>query len=132
MGTSQEKVVLIIEKEVNSSPDVRDWAFRNPLVPVLVSSAVEALIWLGKGNLPNLILAEAGMQQMNGPHFVRTLQSSGFFHDIPLIVFGYPDQHAIMAEMRQAGAVDHIFLPAKPDDLASRFNPYLRTEELIA
>jgi|GEM_PF-3171077 CheY-like chemotaxis protein len=132
MGTSQEKVILIIEKEANSAPEIRNWAFRNPVVPVMAASAVEALIWLGKGNLPNLILADAEMKQMDGPDFVRTLQSSGFFHDIPVIVFGTPDQHLIMAEMRQAGAVDHVFLPASHDGLNSRLSCYLRSEELIS
>jgi len=128
MGTSQEKVVLIIEKEANSAPEIRNWAFGNPVVPVLVTSAVEALIWLGKGNLPTLILADAEMKQMDGPDFVRTLQSSGFFHDIPVIVFGTPDQHLMMAEMRQAGAVDHVFLPAEADALQKRIEHFLHSE----
>lgn len=123
-----EKMILIIEKEANSAPEIRDWAFRTPVIPVFVSTAVEALIWLGKGNLPNLILAEAGMQQMNGPDFVRTLQASGFFHDIPVIVFGSADQHPLMAEMRQAGAVDHVFLPAEADALKKRFEYFLHSE----
>jgi CheY-like chemotaxis protein len=131
MGTSQEKMVLIIEKEENSSPDIRDWAFQNPVIPVFVSSAVEALLWLGKGNIPHLILVDADMKAMPGSEFVRTIKSSGFFHDIPLIVFGYPEQHPLMAEMRQAGAADHLFMPLEHEDLEARFAHYFN-QELIS
>lgn len=128
MGTSRHILVLIIEKDENSASEIRSWASLNPVVPVYVSTAVDALLWLGKGNLPDLIIAEAGMEPLNGPDFVRTLKASGFFQDIPLLVFGYPEQHPLMAEMRQAGAVDHIFLPVKEEDLSRRISLYISTE----
>jgi CheY-like chemotaxis protein len=131
MNTSQELLVLIIEKEANSADGIRDWVFRNPVIPVFVSTAVEALLWLGKGNIPHLILADADMKSMAGSEFVRTLKSSGFFHDIPVVVFGYPEQHPLMAEMRQAGAADHVFLPIEQEDLKARFAHYFN-QELIS
>jgi CheY-like chemotaxis protein len=121
-------MILIIEREENSSSEIRHWALQHTSAPVFVANAVEALLWLGKGNLPRLILAEAAMQPIAGPEFVRTLKSSGFFQDIPVVVFGNPEQHPLMAEMRQAGASDHVFLPVNVDFLQKRFDSYLLSE----
>ena len=128
MKTSQEITVLIIEKGENSALEIRSWVFRNPVIPVFVSSGIEALIWLGKGNIPDLILADADMQPVDGPEFIRTLKSSGFFQEIPVVAFGYPEHHPVLASMRQAGASDHVFLPADSDSLQNRFAPLLNKE----
>ena len=128
MATSQEILVLIIEKEENSASAIRDWAFRNPVVSVFVSSGVDGLIWLGKGNIPDVILADAEMYPMEGPEFIRTLKSSGFFQEIPVIAFGNPELHPVLASMRQAGAAEHIFLPADPSSLHQRLEHFLQPE----
>lgn len=124
----QEITVLIIEKEQNSVSEIRDWAFRNPVIPVFVSSGIEALLWLGKGNIPDFILADAQMQSMAGPEFIRTLKSSGFFQEIPVVAFGYPEHHPVLASMRQAGASGHLFLPTDAEALKQRFSHFFEKE----
>jgi CheY-like chemotaxis protein len=132
MLAGREYSVLIIEKEVNSAQTLRDWVFRNPVVPVFVSSGIEALLWLGKGNIPDLILADAEMQEpVSGSEFIRTLKASGFFHEIPIVVFGNPDRHPEMAMMRQAGAAEHIFLSVEPQVLYKRLETLIFTEVKI-
>lgn len=116
----REMLILIIEKEDSIHSSVRSWAMQSSVIPVFVSSGVEALLWLGKGNIPDLILADASMEKMSGQEFVETIRSSGFFQDIPVVVFGYPEFHLSLASMRQAGACDHVFLPAEPEFLHER------------
>lgn len=128
LGASEIQV-LIVEKELNSASDIRDWAFRNPVIPVFVSSGLEALIWLGKGNIPDLIMVDSDIQPMEGPDFIKTIKSSGFFQDIPVLAFGYPENHPMLASMRQAGAGEHIFLPVKADFINERLKGFLALSE---
>jgi CheY-like chemotaxis protein len=80
LGASEIQV-LIVEKELNSASDIRDWAFRNPVIPVFVGSGLEALIWLGKGNIPDLIMVDSGIEPMEGPDFIKTIKGIGYKFD---------------------------------------------------
>lgn len=112
-----EKLVLIVENGSQPGQEIRDWAFRNPIVPVFMGNGIEALLWLGKGNLPDLILAEAEMGLMPATQFVQYLKASGFFQDIPVLAFGNPSRHEIIAGMMQAGAADYLIRPFGVEEL---------------
>lgn len=112
-----EKLVLIVENGAHPGQEIRDWAFRNPIVPVFMGNGIEALLWLGKGNLPDLILAEAEMGLMPPVQFVQYLKASGFFQDIPVLAYGNPDKHEIIAGMMQAGAADYLLRPFGVEEL---------------
>lgn len=112
-----EKLVLIVENGSQPGQEIRDWAFRNPIVPVFMGNGIEALLWLGKGNLPDLILAEAEMGLMPATQFVQYLKASGFFQDIPVLAFGNPSRHEIIAGMMQAGAADYLLRPFGVEEL---------------
>jgi CheY-like chemotaxis protein len=107
----KEKLILIVESAENQSSSLREWVFASSFSPVFVANGVEALLWLGKGNIPDLIIVDAGMGPMNAETFIRTIQSSGFFQEIPVFAVGLPEHHPMLAAMRQAGARDHAFLP---------------------
>ena len=124
MDYSGKKVVLIVERDGRKDASLHEWALASSIVPVFVSSGVEALLWLGKGNIPDLILADAGMEPMAGPDFIRTIRSSGFFQEVPVIAFGLPEFHPLLAAMRQAGAGDHVFLPVIPEVMTERIDRF--------
>lgn len=124
MEYSAKKVVLIIERDGMEDASLREWALASSIIPVFVSNGVEALLWLGKGNIPDLILADAGMVPMPGPDFIRTIRSSGFFQEIPVIAFGLPEFHPSLAAMRQSGAVDHVFLPLEAQAMSQRLERF--------
>jgi CheY-like chemotaxis protein len=114
MQAKVDKLILIIENETSEASSVKKWSLTEGVIPVFVASGVEALLWLGKGNIPDMILADAAMDKMPGEEFIRTIRRSGFFQEIPVLVFGNTENHLTMVAMRQAGAGDHIFLPAEP------------------
>ena len=110
MQAKVDKLILIIENETSEASSVKKWSLTEGVIPVFVASGVEALLWLGKGNIPDMILADAAMDKMPGEEFIRTIRRSGFFQEIPVLVFGNIEHHLTMVAMRQAGAGDHIFL----------------------
>jgi len=117
-----EKQILIVENGAKPGSDIRDWAFRNPVVPVFMGNGIEALLWLGKGNIPDIIFAEVEMGLTPGVQFIQYLKASGFFNEIPIIAFGNPDKHEGLAAMMQAGADDYLVRPILSEDIGNCVN----------
>lgn len=46
----------------------------------------EAMLWLSKGNYPDLILLDREMPNLSGSKFLRALRGSGLYKDIPVMV----------------------------------------------
>jgi len=51
-----------------------------------VNDGFEALAWMGKGNIPDLILLDLNLPRIDGHTFLTNIKSSGFFKNIPVIL----------------------------------------------
>lgn len=47
---------------------------------------MEAMLWLSSGNIPDLIITDLDMPRLNGFDFFKSMRSSGFYIDVPIIV----------------------------------------------
>jgi CheY-like chemotaxis protein len=114
---NMEKQILLVENGSKPSLEIREWASKLDIQLVLMGNGIEALLWLGKGNIPDLIFAEEEMGLMPGHQFVQYLKSSGFFNEIPIIAYGNPNRHEQLAAMIQAGAVHYMLRPFSVQEL---------------
>lgn len=86
---------------------------------------LEALSWLGKGNIPDLVLLDMSMPKLSGFEFLANLKSSGFFSDIPVMVLtGFGDKR-YEEQCKKLGAIDYIVKPFNPIDLKGKIGYYL-------
>ena len=120
-----EKQILLIEKSSRPNLEIREWASKFDFQLVLMGNGIEALLWLGKGNIPDFIFAEEEMGLMPGHQFIQYLKASGFFNDIPIIAIGNPDRHEQLASMMQSGALDYVIRPISSELLAQKLNRLL-------
>lgn len=118
-------VVAIVENGSIPGPEFRQWSETNDTNLVFLGSGIEALLWLGKGNIPDLILAEADMGFMPGEQFIQNLKRNGFFRDIPVVAFGNPSSHPRLAEMMQAGADDVLIRPFGCEEITDMMGRFL-------
>ena len=125
-----EKQILLIEKSSRPNLEIREWASKFDFQLVLMGNGIEALLWLGKGNIPDFIFAEEEMGLMPGHQFIQYLKASGFFNDIPIIAIGNPDRHEQLASMMQSGALDYIIRPISSELLAQKLNRLLVTNQV--
>lgn len=102
---------LLIENHFKPNIAIREWASGNGCSLTCMGNGIEALLWLGKGNLPDLIFAEAEMGLIPAYQFVQYIKSSGFYQDIPVIAFGNEYQQKELAAMMQSGAADFLIVP---------------------
>lgn len=83
-------------------------------------SAEEALKWLGEFNVPNLIVTDYALPDMDGLDFLTAVKQMGFIKDIPVVMLSGKASDGIKKKAVEAGAADFIMKPFKPKML--RFN----------
>lgn len=84
-------------------------------------NGLEGLLWLGKGNIPDLILLDINMPDVDGFAFLEQMQRSRFFGQIPVMVISGNDDEREIRNCYDLG-IKHFF--RKP------FNPLLLKERI--
>ena len=125
-----QKQILLIENGSKPNLEIREWASNLDFQLVLMENGIEALLWLGKGNIPDLIFAEEQMGLMRGHQFVQYLKASGFFNEIPIVAFGAPQRHGQLASMMQSGALDYLIGPFLQSELNKKFNRLILNKQI--
>lgn len=82
---------------------------------------LEAMSWLQKGILPDAIITDLQMPELNGFDFIAYLRNSGLYRNIPLIVIAGEKNDQAEQYCRQFGI--HAFVH-KP------FNPLILQQQL--
>ena len=81
------------------------------------NDGMSAMYWLAQGNMPDLIITDLDMPNINGEDFVSHIKNSGYFNEIPFIVItGYnskDQRHKCM----KLGVHDYFEKPFNPKDL---------------
>ena len=99
-----------------------DIAMRTILVSVLSSdflvetkkNGLEAMLWLSEGNVPDVIVSDIVMPQLNGYDFIKALRQSDIHAAIPVIVLsGYAVEN-VEEESLRIGADSYLSKPFDP------------------
>ena len=86
----------------------------------------EALDWIQQGNVPDIIVADLSMPEMDGYTFIHHIRSSGFMKNIPMVMLSGSDSTENKIRCLESGADDFIVKPFNPRELAARINGLLR------
>ena len=86
----KKKKILIVDDEI-SVLKLLEFILKDEYQPIIKLSAIEALSSLNKGEIPDLIISDMDMPYFSGADFVRSLKTSGYFRDIPVIILSGSD-----------------------------------------
>ncbi len=89
-----------------------------------------ALQYLEEGNLPDLIISDLEMPEMDGFELLRQIRASGYFKSIPVVLLSGSDSAAKSAtrvDCLNAGANDFLLKPFNPEELKAVVKAVLRT-----
>ncbi len=86
---------------------------------------LEALTWLQQGNIPDLVITDLQMPNMDGVELIKRLKESGYFKDIPILVLSSKDSSADRVQCLKLGAEDYIVKPFNPEELLIRIEKIL-------
>jgi two-component system, chemotaxis family, chemotaxis protein CheY len=96
---------------------------------VSVENGHKGLIWMDKGNMPDLILSDIDMPQLDGYDLLQQLRRSGYYRDIPVIMLTGFDDDATRDRCLSAGATGCLTKPFNPPDLLQAITSALSTLE---
>lgn len=97
---------------------------------VSVENGHRGLIWMDKGNMPDLILSDIDMPQLDGFTLLQHLRRSGYYRDIPVIMLTGFDDENIKDRCLSAGAAGCLTKPFNPPDLLEAINSVLNNQNL--
>ncbi len=86
---------------------------------------LKALTWLQGGNIPDLILTDIQMPNMDGFELIKRLKESGYFKDIPVIVLSSKEGSEDRIKCLRLGADDYLVKPFNPEELLVRMEKLL-------
>ena len=78
------------------------------------------------GQLPDIIICDLNMPDINGMELLKMVRSSGFFSSIPVIMLSATESTEQKIEVLNAGADDFLVKPFNPKELEARINSILR------
>jgi two-component system chemotaxis response regulator CheY len=100
--------------------------FKNDFSVQTKGNGKEALAWIQQGNIPDIIVADIQMPEMDGYTFISHIRSSGFWQNIPMMMLSGSDSTEDRIRCIESGADDFMVKPFNPRELAARVNGLLR------
>ena len=88
------------------------------------SDGIDALEWL-EGNLPDLIICDLQMPNMDGYLFLEKVRQRGFTKHTPVIMLSGVESSKERIKCYRLGAQDFLAKPFNPEELAELINKNL-------
>ena len=125
MKPASQYTMLAIDDEVSMQLILQNY-FKDNFSVVTQGNGKEALSWMQEGNIPDIIVADINMPEMDGITFIQQVRSSGFLRNIPMVILSGSDSSENKIRCIESGADDFIVKPFNPKELAARINGILR------
>jgi DNA-binding response OmpR family regulator len=87
---------------------------------------MDALSYLQKGDLPDIIISDLNTPHLNGYELLSQLKASSYFSSIPVIILSGEEGSETRIKCLEAGADDYILKPFNPRELEVRINVILK------
>ncbi|MDP3928869.1 MAG: response regulator transcription factor [Bacteroidota bacterium] len=120
-----KKTLLALDDEL-SILKILDFYFNKSYNVVAKQNGKEALEWMQQGVIPDVIIADVNMPEINGLEFIKQIRSSGFFKDVPLIMLSGNEGSSDKIKCLKAGADDYLIKPFNPEELEARIDNIFR------
>ena len=85
MKSLGKKMILLVDDEVTVLK-LLEFILKKDYELVIHNNGLEAISWMDEGHMPDIIISDLEMPYVNGLDFVRSLKTSGYYRDIPIIL----------------------------------------------
>ena len=120
-----KKKILVVDDEITIRTLLEKFLGNQYEVSAL-SNGNEALGWLQGGNMPDMMIVDLEMPEMDGFEFLKQVKSSGFFRAIPVMMLSGVDSSAERVKCLKAGALDFMIKPFNPEELTIKIDILMR------
>ena len=109
------KKILVVDDEITICLLLENFLSKEYDV-VSISDGAEALEWL-EGNLPDLIISDIEMANMDGYEFLTKVRERGFTKHTPFIMLSAKSESKERINCYKLGAQDYLTKPFNPEEL---------------
>ncbi len=114
-----------------------DYYMQNLLIEFLVdtydiyifNNGIEVVNYMHSGEIPDILVTDLNMPDLNGLELIKQLKSSDFFSVVPIIVLSGDDSSEMRIKCLDEGADDYLVKPFSPLELEARLRVILRRVE---
>lgn len=114
-----KKKILVIDDELSIRILLENFLKKEYDV-VTKNDGLDAITWMEEGNMPDLIVADIQMPNLDGYEFIKNVRASGFFKDIPMVMLSGIESSSEKVKCLKLGANDYIVKPFNPEELSIR------------
>ncbi|MDR0969304.1 MAG: response regulator transcription factor [Lentimicrobiaceae bacterium] len=114
-----KKKILIIDDELSIRMLLENYLSKTYDV-ITKKDGLEGMNWLNEGNMPDLIVADIQMPNLDGFDFLKNIRSSGFYKNIPIIMLSGIESSQERIKFLKLGANDYMIKPFNPEELSIR------------
>ena len=90
------------------------------------TNGIEAMAWLEKGNLPDIILTDLRMPHLDGQELINLIRAGSLYRNVPIIVLSSMEDSALKISCIEQGADDFIVKPFNPLEVKAKIKALLR------
>lgn len=127
MAENSKKSMLLVDDEAAIGIIIQIQFDKDYDITIL-KNGMDAVKWLLAGNLPDLIILDLNMPEMNGLEFLKEVRKYSYFKKIPMIVLSGEDSSSKRIEAFRSGANDYLTKPFNPVELRVRMERFLIAE----
>ncbi len=95
---------------------------------ITASDGCSALYWLSKRNLPDVIIADPQLPDMQNWELMEHLKSSGLYGHIPIVVLSSLDKKETQQKCMELGIAEYFQQPFNPMELEKVIDGMLKYE----
>jgi putative two-component system response regulator len=113
-----KKIFLVDDDEIHLT--MLESILKDQYEVITAKSGKDALDYLLNGIVPNLILLDILMPNLDGWETFNRLRAISFLQDVPIVFLTSVDESAEVEHAQEIGAADYITKPYNKDDLLDR------------
>ena len=123
-GNEKRKILLVDDDEIDL--EMVESVLKNDYEAITAKSGKEAMGLFYQGLVPQLILLDLIMPEMDGWDTYKRIKAISGLHDIPIAFFTASNDPKDIQHAHEIGAVDYIKKPYDKDDLLNRIGKILK------
>ncbi|MCL6274717.1 response regulator transcription factor [Muricauda sp. 2012CJ35-5] len=116
--------ILVVDDKQSLSELVSQFLGQSYQVTTM-EDGMAALTWMQEGNIPDLVITDLEMPNMDGFELIEKIKESGYFSNIPIIVLSCRDSSSDRIQCLKLGADDYLVKPFNPEELLIRVEKLL-------
>jgi len=126
VGNEKQKVLIVDDDSIHL--EMVETVLKNDYDVTTAKSGAEALSYFYQGLVPNLILLDLIMPEMDGWDTYGRIKAISNLHDTPIAFFTASSDPKDIQQAQKMGAVDYIKKPYDKDDLLRRVRKVVSTQ----